>query len=246
MSRRPDLGRAGAGVLIVLAVAALVQAVRLSDVTPVHVPHPSATAGQQAAVTASPLPRGAVELIPAGRQSVRVPILEYHYIRVNPDPRDRLGFNLSVTPADFTQQMSWLAANGFHPIDFDDLRHYLLGGGTLPARPVILTFDDGYRDMYTTALPILLSHGFEAVSYVVSGFLNAPRYITDEMMLAMDADGIEIGAHTVSHADLTKVSPANLQHEVYDSKSELEALLGHSVLDFCYPSGKFDDSVIRV
>jgi len=170
----------------------------------------------------------------------------YHYIRVNPDPGDRLGYNLSVTPADFARQMDWLAEHAYHPVDFDDLRGYLLGNQSLPARPLILTFDDGYRDMYTTAFPILRAHEFKAVSYVVSGFLNSPRYLTVEMLLEMDAAGIQIGAHTVSHSDLTRVSAGSLHHEVFDSKAELESLVGHPVVDFCYPSGKFSDAVARV
>jgi peptidoglycan/xylan/chitin deacetylase (PgdA/CDA1 family) len=147
-------------------------------------------------------------MIPPGRSVIRVPILMYHYVRVNPDPRDRLGFNLSVTPADFKSQMDWLVGNDYHPIDFDDLRGYLLGHGELPARPVVITLDDGYRDLYTAAFPILRAHGFKAVSYVVSGFLGSPTNVTREQLLEMDANGIEIASHTVSHVDLTKVFSA--------------------------------------
>jgi len=186
-----------------------------------------------------------VSRVPAGRPAIRVPILMYHYIRVNPDPRDRLGFDLSVTPSDFAQQMDWLAANGYHPIDFDDLRGYLLGPGGLPERPVVLTFDDGYRDLYTTAYPILRAHGFKAVAYVVSGFVNRSENVTAEQVLEMDANGIQIGAHTVSHADLTRLSGAGLWHEVFDARVALEALIGHAVLDFCYPSGRVDDAVVQ-
>src|SRR2546430_7546414 len=114
----------------------------------------------------------------------------------------------------------------------------------LPDRPVVLTFDDGYRDVYTTAFPILRAHRFKAVSYVVSGFVNSPVSVTAEQVLEMDAGGIEIGAHTVSHADLTRLSGTGLWREVYESKTALEALLGHAVLDFCYPSGRVDDAVV--
>ena len=175
-----------------------------------------------------------------------MPILMYHYIRVNPDPRDVLGFNLSVTPSDFKSQMDWLAANGYHPIDFDDLRGYLWRNEILPERPVILTFDDGYRDLYTTAFPILRTRNFKAVSYVVSGFVNSPSYVTADQILEMDASGIQIGAHTVSHSDLTTLSAPSLHHEVFDSKAMLEALTGHPVIDFCYPSGKYNDAVLAM
>ena len=233
--------------IVLVAIAAIVQAATMTDGTP---------AQAQALVRAATTPVGAggfpgeaaaggpAEVVPPGRSPLRVPILMYHYIRVNPDPGDRLGFNLSVTPADFKLQMDWLYDNDYHPVDFDDLRAYLFENQSLPSRPVVLTFDDGYRDVYTAALPILRAHHFRGVSYVVSGFLNSPNYITTEMLQEMDALGIEIGAHTVSHADLTRISAASLHREVFDSKAVLEALVGHPVVDFCYPSGRFNDAVM--
>jgi len=184
------------------------------------------------------------EVVPAGRSPVQVPIIEYHYIRVNPDPRDRLGFNLSVTPSDFKAQMDWLQVNGYHAITLNDLRAYFQEQKPLPSRPIVLTFDDGYADFYTTAFPILQAHGFTAVSYVVPGFLDHPRYMTSAQVEEIDGAGIEIGAHTMTHADLTNAGPAQLVLEVEGSKKALEKLLGHPVLDFCYPSGKFNDAVI--
>jgi peptidoglycan/xylan/chitin deacetylase (PgdA/CDA1 family) len=192
-----------------------------------------------------PSPLAAAAAIPPGHSSVRVPILMYHYVRDNVDPHDRLGFNLSVTPADFSQQMDWLTANGYHPVDLEDLRAYLLGHEGLPSRPVVLTFDDGYRDMYTTAFPILLAHHFKAVAYIVSGFVGSSRNVTAEQIAEMDVNGIQIGAHTVSHADLTKISHDDLSREVAESKASLEAVTGHSVVDFCYPAGRYNDAVVR-
>jgi peptidoglycan/xylan/chitin deacetylase (PgdA/CDA1 family) len=189
-------------------------------------------------------PLGPGQVVPPGRTGLRVPILEYHYVRVNPDPRDRLGYNLSVTPADFLAQMDWLRSSGFHPVDLGDLRAYFQEHVPLPARPVVLTFDDGYADFYTAALPVLLDHGFGAVSYVVPGFLDQPRYMTSGQVRALDRAGIQVGAHTVHHVDLTKASGADLVQEIQGSRTALEKLVGHPVLDFCYPSGKFNAAVL--
>jgi peptidoglycan/xylan/chitin deacetylase (PgdA/CDA1 family) len=178
-----------------------------------------------------------------GPSVIRVPVLMYHYIRVNPVPYDRLGFNLSVTPADFAAQMDWLARNGYHPITLTELHGYLNGQRGLPSRPVILTFDDGYADFYTTALPILRAHDFSAVAYVVSGFVGRPGYMTAAQVIEADRSGIEIGAHTVDHADLVKQSPDGLLYQLTASKAALEQLVGHSVLSLCYPSGKFNPAV---
>lgn len=179
-----------------------------------------------------------------GQSALRVPILMYHYIRINPDANDRLGFALSVTPADFAAQMDWLAASGYHPITFRELNAYLNGTAGLPGKPVILTFDDGYEDFFTAALPVLLSHDFKAVAYVVSGFVDQPGYMTGAQIRKADRAGIEIGSHTVSHVDLTKQSAGALGFQVTASKQALEQLLGHPVLSFCYPSGKFNGAVV--
>ena len=185
-------------------------------------------------------------LLNPGSSVVRVPILMYHYIRFNPDPRDRLGFGLSVTPPDFVAQMDWLAANGYHPITFRDLHGYLTGKTGLPSRPVILTFDDGYEDFFTTALPVLISHDFKAVAYVVSGFIGQSGYMNAAQIREADRADIEIGSHTVDHADLTRQSLDGLRYQIISSKRSLEQLLGHEVLSFCYPSGKFSPYVVSV
>ena len=184
--------------------------------------------------------------IPAGRSAVRVPILMYHYIRVPPDPAsDRMGWGLSTSPADFRQQMDYLELNGYHPVTLTELRAYLTGKQSLPDKAVVLTFDDGYADIYTEAFPVLKRHRFKAVAYIVSGFVGRTgTNVAPDQVREMDAYGIEIGAHTVNHVDLTK-SGGSLAYEVRGSKSALEALVGHPVLDFCYPSGRFNAIVIQ-
>ncbi|HEX6349170.1 MAG TPA: polysaccharide deacetylase family protein [Candidatus Dormibacteraeota bacterium] len=250
MPERPNLGRVGAGALI--AAAALVLAGALSDgsatptfhTQPATVPADNAVALSYTRAPAPTLVDQARPMVPLGRGAIHVPILMYHYIRNNPDPSDSLGADLSVTPDAFAQQMDWLQANGFHPVNFDDLRAYFLGVSPLPARPVIITLDDGYRDLYTTAFPILHQHGFKAVAYLVSGFLGAPNNVTPDQVVEMDHAGLQVGAHTFSHADLTKTSNDQLRYELVDSKTALEALVGHPVVDFCYPSGRFDGRVV--
>jgi len=180
-----------------------------------------------------------------GRSTVQVPILMYHYIRVPPAyVADRIGWGLSTSPDDFRQQMDYLDQHGYHPITLIDLRAYLNGSRPLPDRPVVLTFDDGYADLYTQAFPVLKRHRFKAVAYIVSGFVGSPENVSPEQVREMDAYGIEIGAHTVSHVDLTKSGGA-LSYQVAGSKAALEALVGHPVLDFCYPSGRFNAEVIQ-
>jgi peptidoglycan/xylan/chitin deacetylase (PgdA/CDA1 family) len=247
--------RTGAGLLAAVALVFLTQA--LVNARLPNDPRPAAAAPLRPwsyASTSQVHTTGAVagtpsnqslEMVPAGRPSVSVPILMYHYIRFNPDPHDALGASLSVTPDDFNAQMDWLARNGYHPIDLDDLRGYLLAGAVLPSKPIVITLDDGYRDLYTSAYPVLKRHQFKAVAYIVTGFLGRPTNVTAQQVVEMNANGIEIGSHTVSHPDLTKLPPAEVKRQLDDSKVTLEALLGHPVLDFCYPSGDVDPTVVQ-
>jgi peptidoglycan/xylan/chitin deacetylase (PgdA/CDA1 family) len=139
--------------------------------------------------------------------------------------------------------MDWLAQNGYHPITTEDLFAYLNATQGLPSKPVILTFDDGYADFYTTALPILRSHGFVAVSYVVTGFVGWPGYMTTAQIREADRSGMEIGSHTINHPNLASLSAPAVWSQLTQSKLFLEQVLGHPVLSFCYPSGKYTSAV---
>src|SRR5207253_7977146 len=130
-------------------------------------------------------------------------ILMYHYVRVNPRASDRLGADLSVTPAHFAAQMKWLAANGFHTVTLDDLTAAIVEGEPLPSRPVILTFDDGYEDFYTAAYPILEEYRFKATSFVITGKVGWGGYLTWDQMRKMQASGlVQFESHTVNHVQL--------------------------------------------
>jgi len=186
-----------------------------------------------------------VDVVPVGRVIITLPILMYHYIRQPPPMRvDLLGYKLSVSPADFAAQVGSLWASGYHPVDLNDVRAYFAGKEPLPSRPVVITFDDGYADLFTTAFPILAEHRFKAVAYIVSGFVGRPGYVTSDQVLQLDHNGIEIASHTVDHADLARSSAGSTMRELVDSKRWLEQLVGHPVIDFAYPSGKFNAQVV--
>jgi len=129
-------------------------------------------------------------------------------------------------------------------VDFNDVRAYFAGKQPLPTRPVVITLDDGYADLYTAAFPVLSAHDFKAVAYIVSGFIGRPGYATADQIVQMDHNGIEIASHTVDHANLARSSAGSVRRELIESKQSLERLLGHPVLDFAYPSGKFNAQVV--
>jgi len=185
------------------------------------------------------------EIVPLGSPSIRMPILMYHYVRTPPSIKtDQVGFRLSVSPADFQAQMDWLGSNHYHPVNFNQTRAYFAGTTALPSRPIVITFDDGYQDLYTTAFPILRAHGFTAVAYIVSGFVDHPAYVSRGQVREMDRAGIEIASHTVNHPDLSRSGMGSVTFELAQSKRWLEDTVGHPVLDFAYPSGKFNAQTI--
>jgi peptidoglycan/xylan/chitin deacetylase (PgdA/CDA1 family) len=238
-----NIVRAAALLLTVLVTSYLLQigsqAAPLRSIHPVHLAVWAPDATSAASLHEYFVTR--LEVVPLGRRNLTLPILMYHYIRTPPSIKsDYIGYKLSVSPADFTTQMDWLSQHGFHPVDFNDVRAYFDGRQPLPSNPIVITFDDGYADLYTTAYPILAAHGFKAVAYIVSGFVGWAPYVNRAQIVQMDQNGIEIASHTVDHANLARSSYGSTMRELVESRQMLENLLGHSVLDFAYPSGQFN------
>ena len=169
-----------------------------------------------------------------------VPVLMYHYIRVNPDPRDRTGFALSVTPAAFHAQMDYLARNHFNVIPLSQAIAAIRTHRALPSRPVVLTFDDGYADFYTTAVPEMRRYGFTATDYVVPNLVGRGSFMTWSQVIAADRLGFTIGAHTMNHVALARSRTSVALWEMSESKRQLQEMLGHPVIEFAYPYGSFN------
>jgi peptidoglycan/xylan/chitin deacetylase (PgdA/CDA1 family) len=169
-----------------------------------------------------------------------VPVLMYHYIRVNPDPRDRTGFALSVTPAAFHSQMDYLARNHFNVIPLSQAVAAIRAHGPLPPRPVVLTFDDGYADFYTTAVPEMRRYGFTATDYVVPGLIGRGSFMSWSQVIAADRLGFTIGAHTMHHVALAGIRSSSAIWEMLESKRQLQEMVGHPVIEFAYPYGSFN------
>jgi peptidoglycan/xylan/chitin deacetylase (PgdA/CDA1 family) len=169
----------------------------------------------------------------------------YHYIRVPPNPADPIGVGLSVRPAIFAAQMDYLARRGYQTVTLAHLHQAMRGEADLPPHPIVLTFDDGYADFYEVAWPVLRQYNFHSTVFVITGKVGQRGYLSRDMLIELDRSGlVEIGAHTVTHADLTLVAPARLQWELVASRRALEGWLGHPVTSFCYPSGQYHAGVV--
>jgi peptidoglycan/xylan/chitin deacetylase (PgdA/CDA1 family) len=182
---------------------------------------------------------------PAVRET-RVPILMYHHIAVPPVGADAIRTDLSVWPEHFEGHLAALAALGYHSVKLADVYDAVMKGSPLPTNPIVFTFDDGYDDNFTYALPLLEKYGFIGTFYIPTGLLERPGYMTWGQVLELAKAGMDIESHTVSHPSLKNKPVDFLRRELGDSKHALETMLGHPVLFFCYPSGQYDPLTIEI
>ena len=186
-----------------------------------------------------------------------IPILMYHQI-AQPSPRGTPLRGLTVSPRMFAQHMQVLRLLGYRGLSMGALTPYLTGERS--GRVVGITFDDGYLNNLQNALPILQRQGFSSTCYVVSGEIGGTNRWDADLGIAqvplMDQSalqawiegGQEVGSHTRSHVDLTKVNPQQREAEICGSRQELESLLTQEggVQHFCYPYGSLDDAALTM
>ncbi len=179
-----------------------------------------------------------------------IPILVYHQIAEA--PKKGAPFRgLYVIPAAFSRQMALLKMLGYTGMSMTDLQPYLRGEKS--GKVVGITFDDGYLNNLTNALPALQKQGFTSTCYVVDGLLGKTNVwdtsigmaqtplMTAEQLLQWQAGGQEVGAHTQEHVDLLTVNEITAWKQIAKSKTDLQTLLAKQVNHFCYPYGKFDE-----
>jgi len=185
------------------------------------------------------------EALPA---QVTAPILMYHYISELPADADRYRVNLTVEPDDFTAQLQYLSDAGYHTITLTDLYLRLTQGYPLPDQPIVLTIDDGYRDAYDVAFPLLLDFGFTGTFFILAtpAHFESPRYLTWQQMKEMADAGMEIQGHGREHVDLRGRSYDFLVYQILGVQEAIQFHTGRMPRFFCYPSGRYDADVVAV
>jgi peptidoglycan/xylan/chitin deacetylase (PgdA/CDA1 family) len=169
-----------------------------------------------------------------------VPVLMYHVIDRAP-PGTPLPA-LWVSRPEFAAQIRFLASSGYHAVTLGQVWRAWHRGGLLPSKPIVISFDDGYRSQYTNALPILRSHRWPGVLNLEVATLHTE--LRPAFVRAMISAGWEIDAHTMTHPDLTTVGAQQLRYEVAGSRDYIRRRFGVPVSFFCYPAGRFDRRVI--
>jgi peptidoglycan/xylan/chitin deacetylase (PgdA/CDA1 family) len=172
----------------------------------------------------------------------------YHYISQAPEDADKYRQDLSVTPEDFREQMTYLVENGFETIDLYDLSLAVADKVELPPKPIIITMDDGYRDNYQNAFPILEELGLKGTFFLATEFIdkNNTIYMDWDMVEEMAAAGHRFEPHSKTHPDLTVNDRDFIIWEVQGSRETIAAHVGYLPRYFAYPSGRYNEEVQQI
>jgi peptidoglycan/xylan/chitin deacetylase (PgdA/CDA1 family) len=170
-------------------------------------------------------------------EEAAVPILMYHAI--GSPPANTPYPELYVSARDFRAHVAWLAAHGYHAVTLRRVYDNWIRGSSLPTRPVVLSFDDGYPGHVDVALPELSARGWPGVLNLHIGNLIPAR------VRELVRGGWEIDSHTFSHLDLTTLDRRTLRREIAGSRAWIRGVLHVRADFFCYPSGRYDDTVVR-
>jgi peptidoglycan/xylan/chitin deacetylase (PgdA/CDA1 family) len=185
----------------------------------------------------------------------RLPILMYHSIG---PLRAAFDVYLTVSEELFERHLKWIRRHGYTPIRISDWIAYRREGKPLPEKPILLTFDDAYRDLATYGLPLLCKYGFTGTVFVVTDQIGGTNAwdlhlgLSEQPLMSEDEirewarHGIEFGAHTRTHADLTKATPEEIAEEMRVSRQRLEDILGMPVSSLAYPYGYYTAQIAEV
>lgn len=217
--------------------------------TPTHTPPSTATptasptATPTATLTASPWPTPDAA---ARKRIVRVPILMYHRVEPLPAKSGLLRAGLTVIPQDLQIQMDWLRERGFESISLYDMQNHLALGQPLPDKPIVISFDDGYRGVYDFAYPVMRAHGYTGTLFVPTELIDKqqPDYINWQMAEELARAGWKIEPHTKSHVELPGQPHKYILYQVLGSMETIRAHVGYQPRYFCYPGGEYDAEVI--
>lgn len=179
---------------------------------------------------------------------IRVPILMYHYVSPLPEDADEYRIDLTIAPDTFRAHMEYLFYEGYSPISLYRLHDALLTGAELPAKPVVLTFDDGYIDHYTNVFPVLKQYGFTGTFFIITGRADAgdPAYLSWDQIREMSDSGMSMEPHTKTHQSLRERDHDFLVYEMLGSLESLQAYTGRQPHLFSYPVGHYDAATLAV
>jgi peptidoglycan/xylan/chitin deacetylase (PgdA/CDA1 family) len=207
--------------------------VKEAAAVPVVTPSPAPTATHS-------IPNPIVSVLPDQIGEVSIPVLNYHSIGITK------GNTLVLDPKKLTQQMDFLAEQGYSPLTLSDFILLLEKKKSAPAKPVLLTFDDGYIDNYEQAMPILKRHGFPATIFISPGTIGQEGKLNWKQIKEMHEAGWDIQPHGMTHPHLPELTAAEQKEEIMQSRRQIEQQLGTKADIFCYPYGEFNKQTLTI
>jgi peptidoglycan/xylan/chitin deacetylase (PgdA/CDA1 family) len=174
----------------------------------------------------------------------QVPVLCFHQIREWTGGDSPSARTIITPPRRFANQMAALAKAGYTSITPEQLLAYLRFGRALPARPVLLTFDDASAGQYTQALPVLQRHRFTATFFIMTVVLDQPQWLSRAQVRDLHRRGMTIASHTWDHHPVTRYSGQDWRIQLVEPARELAQLTGAPVRLFAYPYGEWNQAAL--
>ncbi len=192
-------------------------------------------------ITAPPTPpRTYHPSLVGGLRAIRVPSLMFHYVSWLPPAADALRRDLTVSPADFEGMLKLLREQGYTTVTSSELWWTLDRGGPLPAKPIQLTFDDGYADASSVVLPLLKQYGFVGTFFITVNLVGRPGYLTRQQVRELTDAGMDVQSHAMDHVSMAALSAAQQRYQMCTARTFLGAWTGTDVRHFAYPSGDYN------
>lgn len=180
------------------------------------------------------------------RQKYVVPIIMYHSVFPNAPAENRL----AVSVKSFERQMKFLKSHKYNVVTLQELADLIKNKDKIPQKTIAITFDDGYKNFYTYAFPILKKYSLPAAMFIIVGEVSRPqndRLSWKEIMAMQDSGIITFGSHTIGPEPLVNIdSEQELRRQIFDSRKILEERLGKDVTTFSYPEGGFNARIRKL
>lgn len=190
--------------------------------------------------TPKPTPSNTTSVERLTHSNISIPVLYYHSIANVPE-------NTAVLHPDrFVEQVEYLVQQGYQVLSLNDFFKILENKMPSPPKPVLLTFDDGYIDNYTTVMPLLKKYNMPATLFLSTGLVETERYLNWDQVKELAKAGWDIQPHSITHSRLYMLSPEKQYEEIMESRRVIEENLGTVADVYCYPYGEFNQTTLNI
>lgn len=183
-------------------------------------------------------------------KNIKLPILMYHHVGTAPQGANSTREDMTVSPEDFEAEVKWVSEQGYTTINLEDIYLYSIGKTTLPKKPIVFTFDDGYEDVFTNAIPILKKYNFRGSFAIITEWQGQTMgdnvYATWDQIASAKNEGMEIVSHSQNHFDGTsaKFNSDYIYQNLTGSITDISNHLDFTSNILIYPYGHYTSDYI--